>query len=186
MTVTAAAVPVASLGVLPLAVGAAVALALRGFGVPAEVKWPNDILIGDRKVCGILCESSLLGSSARVFVGIGINVEASSVGEGLSKLATSLETHGAATNRPAVAAGVLARLVPILRGRISATEVIPRWKELAVPWWGRPIHFIEGAAERRMTLLDVNPLGQLVARDESGTLRSFVSGEIREIRSAGA
>ena len=186
MTATAAGIGLSSLAVMPLAVGAAVARAVRDFGVAAEVKWPNDILIDGRKLCGILCESSLLGSSARVFIGIGVNVEADSVDRRASPSAASLQEHGGPIDRPAIVAGILARLVPALREDVPAADVVERWKDVSVPWWGHAIRFLEGEMERRMTLLDINPLGQLVARDDNGTLRSFVSGEIREIRSDGA
>lgn len=58
-------------GVLPLIIGTSVAQALRDFtALPAVTKWPNDILIDNRKVCGILCEVQNNG----VIAGIGINV----------------------------------------------------------------------------------------------------------------
>ncbi len=56
---------------LPLLAGVAVASALRGqAAVPAELKWPNDVLVGDAKVAGILAEAS----GTAVVVGTGINV----------------------------------------------------------------------------------------------------------------
>ena len=62
---------------LPLVAGIAVAAALEKFLPSAEiaVKWPNDILCGGRKICGILCEMAAQGDSVRhVIAGIGINV----------------------------------------------------------------------------------------------------------------
>lgn len=50
--------------------------ALRGFGIEARVKWPNDIYVGDRKICGILIEHSVTSSSidhSRIGAGININ-----------------------------------------------------------------------------------------------------------------
>ena len=44
-------------------------------GVEAEIKWPNDIYVGDKKICGILIENSLTGSTIdRSILGIGLNV----------------------------------------------------------------------------------------------------------------
>ncbi len=43
-------------------------------GLPAGIKWPNDIVLGGKKVCGILCESVLLGQSVYAVCGIGLNL----------------------------------------------------------------------------------------------------------------
>lgn len=57
------------------AVALGVAGYLRKHEIPALVKWPNDIYVTDRKICGILIEHSLLGSTLeRSVIGIGINV----------------------------------------------------------------------------------------------------------------
>jgi BirA family transcriptional regulator, biotin operon repressor / biotin---[acetyl-CoA-carboxylase] ligase len=66
-------VPPARRGWLPLLTGIAVASAVRSAtGVKAELKWPNDVLVGDRKLAGILAEQSPDGST--VVVGVGLNV----------------------------------------------------------------------------------------------------------------
>lgn len=65
------AVPRHRLGWLSLAAGAAMAGALRGVGVDASAKWPNDVLIDGRKVCGVLGEALADGSGA--VVGAGLN-----------------------------------------------------------------------------------------------------------------
>lgn len=57
------------------AVSLAVVDALARMGVAAKVKWPNDIYAGDRKICGILIENSLLGSEImHSIIGIGLNL----------------------------------------------------------------------------------------------------------------
>ena len=68
-----ASVPAARRGWLPLLTGVAVASALRsGTGVQATLKWPNDVLAGERKLAGILAEQSPDGSA--VVIGVGLNV----------------------------------------------------------------------------------------------------------------
>ena len=63
----------------PLA-GLAVALALEDLGLRPEIKWPNDVLLNRRKVCGVLVESVWEGSQVRgCVVGVGVNVAPSSV-----------------------------------------------------------------------------------------------------------
>jgi BirA family biotin operon repressor/biotin-[acetyl-CoA-carboxylase] ligase len=62
-------------GVLSLRVGLAVAEALERCGTPVALKWPNDVLLRERKVAGILCEARWSADRlAWVAVGVGINV----------------------------------------------------------------------------------------------------------------
>jgi BirA family biotin operon repressor/biotin-[acetyl-CoA-carboxylase] ligase len=64
------AVPVTSRSWVPLLAGVALACALRDRAVPATLKWPNDVLIADAKVAGILAEQA----ADAIVVGLGINV----------------------------------------------------------------------------------------------------------------
>lgn len=98
------------LSALPLVVGFGVARALREeYGVPAMIKWPNDVLIRGRKIAGILCESALSGTNWWIVAGIGINagMTAEDFAEEIRGLATSLflET-GIPVSIPALAASV--------------------------------------------------------------------------------
>ena len=48
---------------------------LSGYGISAKIKWPNDIYIGDKKICGVLIENSLRGENlSSSIIGIGLNV----------------------------------------------------------------------------------------------------------------
>ena len=66
--------PAASLTGLSLAVGVAAARALRRHSVPVALKWPNDLLLDDRKLGGVLIEVHEAGGVAMTVIGIGINV----------------------------------------------------------------------------------------------------------------
>jgi len=62
-------------GLVPLMAGASVATAiLMEYGLDAGVKWPNDVMIDGRKVCGILCELIECNGAHHAIIGIGINV----------------------------------------------------------------------------------------------------------------
>ena len=81
-------IPPARLLLLPLAAGLAAAAAVRqAAGLEADLRWPNDLLIGPRKVAGILAEAA----SGFAVVGIGINVHQQSFPDGLATPATSLD-----------------------------------------------------------------------------------------------
>jgi BirA family biotin operon repressor/biotin-[acetyl-CoA-carboxylase] ligase len=105
-------VPRARLGWLPLLAGVAVAAAVRAVArLDAQLKWPNDVLVGPGKLGGILAEAS----GAAVVVGIGVNVstgpgELPPPGPG-ALAATSLHLEGAASlDRTALLAEILAGL----------------------------------------------------------------------------
>ncbi len=55
---------------VPLLAGVAMADVIRVLGASAAVKWPNDVLIGDKKVAGVLCE---LTGDGRIIIGVGVN-----------------------------------------------------------------------------------------------------------------
>src|SRR4051812_18958939 len=96
--------PPEALGWLPLLSGLAVVRTLRGLGADASLKWPNDVLIGDRKVCGILAE--MLPDGSGVIVGIGVNLSLTE-DELPVPTATSLALEGIAADPDDVAAGIL-------------------------------------------------------------------------------
>lgn len=85
--------PAERLSLLPLAAGLAQAEAIQAVaGVSIDLRWPNDLLIGDRKAGGILVESKLDGGAlAFAVVGIGINVHQRSFDAELTTPATSLD-----------------------------------------------------------------------------------------------
>jgi BirA family biotin operon repressor/biotin-[acetyl-CoA-carboxylase] ligase len=86
-------IPAARLPLLPLAAGLAAAEAIRAVtGLIIDLRWPNDLLIGPRKVGGILVESKISGGAAEfIVVGIGINVHQRVFDSDLSTSATSLD-----------------------------------------------------------------------------------------------
>src|SRR5881628_1230138 len=69
--------PAEELSMVPLEVANIVASYLREtFGIDARIKWPNDILVGGRKIAGILIEARVHNDHAYLLIGTGVNVEA--------------------------------------------------------------------------------------------------------------
>ena len=86
--------PVQACPMLTLAAAMAVYDALETRAEGCRIKWPNDIVIGGRKVCGILTELSMLpGSDPLVIIGIGINVNTPSFPPEIREVAASLYTE---------------------------------------------------------------------------------------------
>jgi BirA family transcriptional regulator, biotin operon repressor / biotin---[acetyl-CoA-carboxylase] ligase len=59
---------------VPFWVALSVRAALHSCGVATTLQWPNDVLLGERKIAGVLCQSRVTGGTARVACGVGINV----------------------------------------------------------------------------------------------------------------
>ena len=104
---------------LPLVVGLAVAEALADCApeITPQIKWPNDILIGGKKVCGILCEMQAETDCVRhIIPGVGVNVNLTCrmLPEELRDRATSLRIEtGRIFSRAAVLAAILNRFEPL-------------------------------------------------------------------------
>ncbi|MEE8335904.1 MAG: biotin--[acetyl-CoA-carboxylase] ligase [Candidatus Neomarinimicrobiota bacterium] len=99
-------------GIYPLLTGLALIEALAVFKVIAKLKWPNDIILGGKKLGGILCESKLAGLKLnQLIIGIGLNINEPEFQQGLKAAATSLfmET-GLYFDREKVLAEILNRL----------------------------------------------------------------------------
>ncbi|MGE5642992.1 MAG: biotin--[acetyl-CoA-carboxylase] ligase [Byssovorax cruenta] len=111
----------------------AVAESLRTRDLNAQIKWPNDILINGKKVCGILIESVWSGEDVDcVVIGIGINVLKGAVPlpESLLFPATSLEEElGYAPDRLEILRDILAKLME-LRAQLATDEFLNQWQRL--------------------------------------------------------
>lgn len=128
---------------VPLAAGLALAAGLERLGARPELKWPNDLLLGGRKVAGILCEirRDASGSDAAV-IGVGVNVRQQRedfAGE-LASTATSLRIEGHDVLIEDVAAHFLNALEPwwdeLQEGDRAA--LLAAWTKRAT-FWGRPV-----------------------------------------------
>ncbi len=83
---------------------------LKSFGLESDLKWPNDVLVNGRKICGVLIQTSLEENVLRfAVIGCGINVNETAFPAELSTLATSiaLETGDSASREIALASVLL-------------------------------------------------------------------------------
>lgn len=132
-------IPATHLPLLPLATGLAAAEAIHFVaGLIVDLRWPNDLLLGPRKVGGILVESKIEGQTAGfAVVGIGINVHQRAFDPGLSTPATSLDLE---SGRPISRQLLLVSLLESLERETlglhdpAAVATIPARVEQASTW----------------------------------------------------
>lgn len=175
-------------GAVPLLVGLAVAEALEPFLRPAALalKWPNDLLVGDRKLGGILCEGAWeSGRPAHLVAGVGLNVlhAPSDFPEALRATATSVRiASGREPSRREVAAAVVRALAAVARGPLELTAERLAALEARDALRGREVVVTEpstGAPLAEGTALGIAPDGALLLRSPAGAIRPVHSGTVR-------
>ena len=164
--------PVARWPEIPLATGCAVAEAVETLApVSATLKWPNDVLVGERKLAGILAEG-VAGVPPLVIVGIGVNVSQQEPDwpPGLAGTAASLAGLGAEVARETALAAMLASLARWYGVLLEEgfEPVRAAWRRRGV--LGRRVSVPGGEG----TTDDLGPGGELVVRQDDGQLTYLV------------
>lgn len=145
--------------------------------VSASIKWPNDIIIGSHKVCGILCESVSFGDITNIIVGIGVNVSQTAEffeREKLPNAASLLMLTGKAPERGELTEKIAERVKA--RAAMSFAECRDEYK-LRVINLGKRVRIISPSSEKTAQAIDISENGFLVCKDESGVFE-VSSGEV--------
>jgi len=156
----------------------AVAESLRGeTTVAARIRWPNDIVVRERKVAGILVEGRALASGAAFVLGIGINVNTrlEELPRGVSRIATSLTAEaGRRVSRVALARALLRSIERWYRELCSGdvARIADHWRYMSSTL-GQRVLLIERGREYRGTVLDLSVEHGLIVRLDSGPTRTF-------------
>ncbi len=180
------AVPADRLSWLPLLVGAAAGRAVaERSGLDVRLKWPNDLIVEDRKLGGVLAE--VVGDA--VVVGIGLNVStrrdelpranATSVG---AELATSGRVEGKAADRAPLLLALLRAIGPDYLDWVAANgaseDVGPRYRAICSSVGRRVVVSLPSGESVTGDVLDVDELGRLVVVRADGSVVSFTAGDV--------
>ncbi|MEU4801924.1 biotin--[acetyl-CoA-carboxylase] ligase [Actinosynnema sp. NPDC023587] len=185
---TPAGVPANRLPWLTLLAGIALVRTAASVGVEANLKWPNDLLVGDRKAAGVLAE---ITTGHAVVVGTGLNVAAlpPDVEPGAGGLVpTSLEEHaGGPVDRAEVAVTLLTELDGLERrwrdagGDPVDTGLLAEYRAHCGTL-GRPVRVELPGGHLVGTARSVEADGTLVLRDESGADHTVSAGDVVHLR----
>ena len=143
-----------------------------------RLKWPNDVLIDRAKICGILVESTLLGQTAVVAVGTGINIRLPPALAGRDT--TALADHGSTTTFEALAtglAGALQRWIATWQAGRQFAAVRQAWLERAGPV-GEPLSVNAGGGRIEGTFAGLDEGGSLLLNTSSDGIRKFSFGDV--------
>ncbi len=148
-------------------------------GLDARIKWPNDLVLGSKKLCGILLEMGFDAQGFWVVAGTGLNVRQGAYPPELAHQATSIEEHGAIPDRGAIVAAYL----KALEDAVSAVEqggfaAIKDDFRRACITLDSQVNVIGTDASFTGTAEDVDETGALLVRTEGGTLCRVLAGDV--------
>ena len=164
--------PLRELPVVPLAMANILAMYLNAeYGVDARIKWPNDVLVGGKKIAGILIEARVQDERVFLLIGTGINVEPVEDDTRPNAVALSeVATHGFSDIEGAIRTfihAVDAGLVePFERDRVLAD-----WRKLSIHKRGDRIHCVIGERTIDGTWVEIDEHGRAVLDTPTGELR---------------
>lgn len=167
----------ATLPLVTLAAGVAVRDGIHAaLGWAPELKWPNDVMVGRRKLAGILAEGLAVGTPAQaVVIGVGLNLRPSAYAADVAARATSLEAElGRAVDRGQVLAAVLAALADRLAALAgSPGDILQAWRAASPSATGTRVEW-DG---RTGTTAGIDDSGALLIRTSAGVGR-VIAGEL--------
>lgn len=167
---------------IPFAAAVAASEAIElATGLQVECKWPNDLLIGKKKVCGMLLESSMMGFRIeKIALGIGVNVNQDDFPAALLPHATSLLIEGGApVDRSRLLQHMLASLeMQYARLLNEPVELmLNAWKKRSAMFGTRiTVREAQGAIEGVAEELATD--GSLLIRLDDGTLHTVRAGDV--------
>jgi BirA family transcriptional regulator, biotin operon repressor / biotin---[acetyl-CoA-carboxylase] ligase len=154
----------------------------------ADIKWPNDLLSGERKICGILAEAIDTPGGRAVIVGIGINLTENAYPEEIADIATSVsEVTNRPTDREAIFASVLRWLThwySLLNEPAGAESIVNAWSNRSSYAFGKLVQVSNGDEVWQGTTSGIERDGALRLRMEDGEIKSVRAGDVKNLRPA--
>lgn len=151
-------------------------------GLKPTVKWPNDVRIGGKKVCGVLIEGALGGDSSYAILGIGLNVnyDPTPVLEPPAE-ATSLATElGRTVSRLDVLGGFLRKFDALYRTLDAGDSLYQEWRS-CLDTLGQHVRVRQGQHIEEGVATDVDRNGDLILRRVDGSTIALNAGEVQGI-----
>jgi BirA family biotin operon repressor/biotin-[acetyl-CoA-carboxylase] ligase len=148
-------------------------------GVRTDIKWPNDLLSGERKICGILAEAIDTPDGRAVIVGIGINLTP----DAFPNATSVLEATGMRPDREAILAALLSALTRWYSLLGEREKIVAAWAARSSYATGKLVQVSNGDESWQGTTCGVEPDGALRLRTSNGEVKIIRAGDV-SLRSA--
>lgn len=159
-------------GPLPFLAAVAATDELRERGIDAHLKWPNDVLIADRKIAGVLIEALREKDRQAWVVGVGVNVNQLDFPPDIAHVAISArQCTGAEIDRTEVLGAIVRRMDDL---SVAGDDLVDAFRERC-RMLGRPIAAVRDGTPLSVTAVDVDRCGHLVVDTPSGGRETWIS-----------
>lgn len=147
---------------------------------PVHIKWPNDIIAGNKKICGVLIENALNGLQLSTSViGIGLNLNQADFGSDAPRAVSLFHLTGHELDPEETMKHLFAAIeARYLQLRGNKTELLRNEYEARLYRKGVPARYTDFKTIFDATLEQVTPEGLLVLRDTAGNERKFGFKEV--------
>ncbi len=155
---------------------------LEAAGLETDIKWPNDLLASERKICGILAEVIDTNSGRAVVLGIGINLTREAFPEELGTVAISVsEATGRRVDREAILAALvqsLSRWYALIHEVDGGTRLVAEWTNRSSYAKGKLVNVKNGDETLTGVTCGLEPDGALRLEKEDGKVTILRAGDV--------
>jgi BirA family biotin operon repressor/biotin-[acetyl-CoA-carboxylase] ligase len=178
------------LPLITLMAGVAACDALRTLNIEADIKWVNDLLVKEKKIGGVLCETAETPTGVAVVVGIGINVLSSMLTGELAETATSIEREIPQGSENAdmfssVEASLkdfIAKYYAELQGENGPDAILESWRQRSTYHSGKAVRVTTGNETFDGVTDGIEANGALRVKREDGRVTIVSAGDVQRLR----
>ena len=174
------------LPLITLMSGVAVYDTLAEFGLKPDIKWVNDVIVNDKKVCGILAETTETNEGLAVVVGIGINLRSSNFSPEIADIATSIEAELGRYVTPFELENSLVEFLSywyeILNLDDGRGEILRAWQQRSSYYSNKNVRVSLENETFTGTTDGLEPNGALRLKRADGTLAIIQAGDVERLR----
>ncbi|HKO97875.1 MAG TPA: biotin--[acetyl-CoA-carboxylase] ligase [Pyrinomonadaceae bacterium] len=156
------------------------------FGLAPDIKWPNDVLINDKKICGILAETVETNTGRAIVLGIGINLNASSFPSELNDVATSVEAETAQKADAEIVieplVNSLIRYYELLNLSGSPETLVAEWSKRSSYAMNKPVRVTNGDVTIEGVSRGLDSDGALIIETDAGEFKTVRTGDVTRLR----
>lgn len=155
-------------------------------GIAPDIKWVNDILVNEKKIAGILAETTETADGVAVVVGVGINLRSVNFPPEIADRATAIEIETAAEvtseTLPGKLAENLVQSYEVLTGPNGATKIREEWSRRSSYFSGKPVRVATGGKTVTGITDGLEDNGALRVRQDDGTVAIIQTGDVERLR----